>query len=256
LNYISCFGIIKGMIVKTEGIVLKSFDFRETSRIATFFTRDFGKVKGVLKGIRKDPRKFASSVDKFSLNDIIYYQYRNSDIHLVSHCDMKDFYSGLRLDLERMTAASYACEFIDTLMPAEEQNTAIYELTQEFLKSLQTTPDVTKLIQTFQIKILALSGFQPHLEACVRCSKKVVNAPSFSLRLGGLLCVACKNNAPEATPISLGAVATILHLQKNHWEAASRLGMTPFIKKELKYVLNHFLVFHLEKHLRSTRFLA
>ena len=37
------------MIVKTEGIVLKSFDFRETSRIATFFTRDFGKVKGVLK---------------------------------------------------------------------------------------------------------------------------------------------------------------------------------------------------------------
>ena len=80
------------MIVKTEGIVLKTFDFRETSRIATFFTRDFGKVKGVLKGIRKDPKKFGSSIEKFSVNDIVYYQYRNNDIHLVSHCDMKDIF--------------------------------------------------------------------------------------------------------------------------------------------------------------------
>ena len=244
------------MIVKTEGIVLKSFDFRETSRIATFFTRDYGKVKGVLKGIRKDPRKFGSSVEKFSINDIVYYQYHNSDLHLVSHCDMKDFYSGLRQDLERMTAASYASELIDTLLPIEEQSLEIYHLMQAFLKNLQTTTDVSKLVQTFQIKILSLSGFKPHLETCVRCSKSVVEAPRFSLRLGGLLCGVCQDFAGEATPISLGAVASILHIQKNNWDAALRLGMAPFIKKELKYVLNHFLVFHLERHLRSTRFLS
>jgi DNA repair protein RecO (recombination protein O) len=244
------------MIVKTQGIVLKSFDFRETSRIATFFTPDFGKIKGVLKGIRRDPKKFGSSVEKFSLNEIIYYQYRNSDIHLVSHCDMKDFFSGLRQDLERMTAASYAAELIDTLMPAEEENLEIYNLMQAFLQCLQTTRDVGKLVQTFQIKILSLSGFKPHLETCVRCSKNVAEAPRFSLRLGGLLCGVCKDSAGEATPISLGAVASILHIQKNNWDAALRLGMAPFIKKELKYVLNHFLVFHLERHLRSTRFLS
>jgi len=244
------------MIVKTEALVLKSFDFRETSRIATFFTRDFGKVKGVLKGIRKDPRKFASNVEKFSLNDIVYYQYHNSDIHLVSHCDMKDFYTGLRQDLERMTAASYAAELIDTLMQPEEQNLEIYNLMQAFLKALQTTADVGKLVQTFQIKILSLSGFQPHLETCVRCSQSVAQSPRFSLALGGLLCGVCKDATGEATPISLGAVASILHIQKNNWDASLRLGMAPFIKKELKYVLNHFLVFHLERHLRSTRFLS
>jgi len=244
------------MIVKTEGIVLKSFDFRETSRIATFLTRDFGKVKGILKGIRRDPKKFGSSIEKFSVNDIVYYQYRNSDLHLVSQCDMKDFFSGLRQDLERMTAASYAAELIDTLMPAEEQNLEIYDLMQVFLKGLQTTADISKLVQTFQIKILSLSGFQPHLEACVSCRKNVAEAPRFSLALGGLLCGVCKDSHAEATPISLGAVASILHIQKNNWDAALRLGMAPFIKKELKFVLNHFLVFHLERHLRSTRFLT
>jgi len=244
------------MIVKTEGIVLKTFDFRETSRIATFFTRDFGKVKGVLKGIRRDPQKFGSSVEKFSVNDIVYYQYRNSDIHLVSHCDMKDFYSGLRQDLERMTAASYASELLDTLMPPEEESLEIYRLTQAFFKSLQTTRDVGKLVQTFQIKILSLSGFQPHLETCVRCTKDVSAKPRFSLRLGGLLCPVCKDPTGEATPISPGAVASILHIQRNEWEDATRLGLAPFVKKELKYILNHFLVFHLERHLRSTRFLS
>ncbi|MDE2028739.1 MAG: DNA repair protein RecO [Candidatus Omnitrophica bacterium] len=244
------------MIVKTEGIVLKSFDFRETSRIVTFFTRDYGKVKGVLKGIRKDPRKFASSVDRFSLNDIVYYQYRNSDIHLVSQCDMKDFFAGFRQDLDRMTAASYASELIDTLMPAEEKNDEIYNLVRAFLKTLQTTQDVGKLVHTFQIKILSLSGFKPHLETCVSCNNEVVQAPRFSLRLGGLLCPGCQDAAGEATPISSGAVASILHIQRNTWEGALRLGMAPFIKRELKYILNHFLVFHLERNLRSTRFLS
>jgi len=244
------------MIVKTEGIVLKTFDFRETSCIAVFFTRDFGKVKGILKGIRKDPKKFGSSTEKFSVNDIVYYQHRNSDLHLVSHCDMKDFFSGRHLGLERMTAASYACELIDTLMPAEEKNLEIYRLMQAFLKVLQSTPDVSKLVQTFQIKILSLSGFQPSLEACVRCSKNVADASRFSIRLGGLLCGVCKDSLGETTPISLGAVASILHIQKNNWEDALRLGMAPFIKKELKHVLNHFLAFHLERHLRSTRFLS
>ncbi len=246
------------MIAKTEGIVLKSFDFRETSRIATFFTKDFGKVKGVLKGIRKDPRKFGSSIDQFSVNDIVFYQHRNSDIHLVSHCDMKEYFSGLRGDLKRLTAASYASELINTVMPPEEQNLEIYNLMQDFLQSLQTVEveDVGKLVHTLQIKILLLSGFRPHLENCVRCAKNIAGAVRFSLRLGGLLCGVCKDLGSETVPISQSAVASIMHIQKEPWGQAVNLGIEPSIKKELKYVLNHFLVFHLERHLRSTRFLS
>lgn len=244
------------MIAKTEGFVLKSFDFRETSRIATFFTRDYGKVKGVLKGIRKNPRKFSSSVDRFSLNDIIYYQYRNSDIHLISHCDMKDYFSGLRQDLKRMTAASYISELIDAVMPLEQQNDEIYELMHSALQDLEQEPDISKLIHLFQIKILTLSGFKPHLESCVRCSGKILDATRFNLRLGGLVCGGCQEIPGEAMSISKGAVASILHVQQTPWQKALTMGIGTSIQKELKFVLNHFLVFHLERHLKATRFLA
>jgi DNA repair protein RecO (recombination protein O) len=121
-------------IIQTEGIVLKSFDFRETSRIATLFTRGQGKVSGVLKGIRKDPAKFGSSVELFSVNDIVYYQYRNSDLHLISQCDMKTFYHPIRQDLKKSLAASYILELVYKMMPAEEVNTEIYQLMLDFLE--------------------------------------------------------------------------------------------------------------------------
>ena len=243
------------MIAKTEGIVLKSFDFRETSRIATFLTRDFGKVKGVLKGIRKDPRKFGSSLERFSVNTIVYYQYRNSDIHLVSQCDMKEFFHGFRHDLKRMTAASYACELLDALVVAEDENLQIYELMQNFLISLQTTEDINKLIHIFQIKVLQLSGFRPHLDSCVRCEKKITGQSRFSMPLGGLVCNSCIAPADSLVSITTGTVASILHIEKVTWPAVLRLGLSQRIKKELQYVLNHFLVFHLERHLRSTKYL-
>lgn len=243
------------MIAKTEGIVLKSFDFRETSRIATFLTKDFGKVKGVLKGIRKTPGKFGSSLDRFSVNDIVYYQYRNSDIHLVSQCDMKVFYNGLRQDLKRMTAAAYASELLDALVVSEEENLSIYELMQNFLDSLQTTSDISKLVHIFQIKVLLLSGFRPHLDSCVRCERKVTGQARFSLPLGGLVCSTCKVTQGSLIPITKGTVASILHIEESPWPQVLRLGVSESIKKELKYVLNHFLVFHLERHLRSTKYL-
>jgi DNA repair protein RecO (recombination protein O) len=243
------------MIAKTEGIVLKSFDFRETSRIATFLTKDFGKVKGVLKGIRKTPGKFGTSLDRFSVNDIVYYQYRNSDIHLVSQCDMKEFYHGFRQDLKRMTAASYACELLDNLVMAEEENKEVYTLMQNFLQSLQTVNDINKLVHIFQIKILLLSGFRPHLDSCVRCERKIAEQSQFSLPLGGLVCSSCRGSTGSLVSITKGTVASILHIEESPWPQVLRLGLSERIKKELKYVLNHFLVFHLERHLRSTKYL-
>ena len=243
------------MIAKTEGIVLKSFDFRETSRIATFLTKDFGKIKGVLKGIRKTPGKFGSSLDRFSLNDIVYYQYRNSDIHLVSQCDMKEFFTGFRQDLKRLTAASYASELLDTLVMTEQGNHEIYELMRNFLTSLQTVEDINKLVHIFQIKVLLLSGFRPHLDSCVRCQKRIAGQTIFSLSLGGLVCSSCKAPAGSMVSITRGTVASIMHIEDSPWQMILRLGLSDRIKKELKYVLNHFLVFHLERHLRSTKYL-
>ncbi len=244
------------MIVRTEGVVLKSFDFRETSRIVTFFTQDHGKLKGIFKGIRKDPKKFGSSVDKFTVNDIVYYHHRNSEIHLVGQCDLKAFFLPIRQDFKRTIAASYVLELVDAIMPLEEPNKEVYDLLMNYFASLQTVRDIGKLVHIFQIKILFLSGFRPHLDSCVVCGKKIKVKARFSLKQGGLVCPHCETDEPSLSLLSPGAVASLLHIEKSRWEESLRLGISGPIKKELKFILNHFLVYHLERRLKSERFLS
>ena len=203
------------MIVQTEGIVLKSFDFRETSRIATFFTKGQGKVKGILKGIRKDHKKFGSNIDKFSVNDIVYYRYSRSDLHLVSQCDLKQFFFSIRQDYKRNMAANYGLELVDIVMPAEEPNEDVYQLVFDYLNSLENFEDIDKLVHLFQIKMLQLSGFSPHLDACVKCRRPITVKARFSHASGGLICGACPVSESALMIISRGTVSSILHIEHN-----------------------------------------
>jgi len=243
------------MILKTEGIVLKAFDLRETSRIAVFFTKEYGKVSGVLKGIRKDHKKFGSSVDRFSVNDIVYYQYRNSDLHLISHCDLKAFFYPVRQDLKKSLAASYVLELVNLLVPPEEKNGDIYRLMIDFLSSLETAKDPGLLVHFFQIKVLSCSGFKPHLDTCLKCGRMITQQARFSLKEGGLVCLGCAPSDVTLEPISPAAVSSIIYAEKNDWPTCLRLKLDGSVKKELKYVLNNFLVFHLGRKIKSEKYL-
>lgn len=243
------------MIPYTEAIVLKTFDVRETSKIAVFYTKEYGKVTGVLKGIRKDPRKFGSSLDRFSVNDIVFYRYRNKDVHLISQCDLKEYFFLTRQDYKRTVAANYGLELVDTIMQAEQVNKKIYSLILQYLHSLEEYKDIDKLVHIFQIKILLLSGFRPHIDSCVQCNKKIFGKVRFSMKLGGLICQDCPTRETSFTIVSPGAVSSILHIEKNSWEKALCLGLDQSIKKELKYILNNFLVYHLEKRIKSSQYL-
>lgn len=257
-------------IISTESIVLRSMDHRETSKLCFFFTRKCGKVIGVLKGIRKDPRKFGSSADKFSVNDMVFYQYANSEIHLVSQCDMREHFPSMREDIRRINAAEYACELLNKVMPLEEPNPAVYAFLLDFFRSLDrirlseksdgSQYQVSKLVHMFQIKVLSLSGFRPHIDSCVRCGKDIdqrnmAQRARFSVLKGGLVCGVCGPRDTDSIAVSGGAIATLLYIEKNDWASCLKVRMEPSIRIELKNILNNFLLYHLEKNIKSSKYL-
>jgi len=243
-------------IHKTEAIVINRRDFRETSVIANFYTRDFGKISGILKGIRTEPEKFASPVEPFSYNEIVFYKKRNSSLHLVSQCDLKDNFLPIRQSILKTGLSSIMMELLDSIMPAEDRNEEVFNLTIDSLKELQNNGNPDKIITIFKIKILSLSGFKPHFDSCVSCYSKIIGESKFSLSLGGLLCMSCSKKDLRARSIFKGTVASILHIQKNDFKTNLNLGMNPQIKKELELILNSFLNFHLEKELRTEKVLS
>jgi len=240
-------------IHRTQAFVLKRENFRETSLIASFYTRDFGKLSGLMKGIRQEPAKFASTVEPFSLNEIIFYQKRNSSLHLISQCDMLDTFAPVRTDLFKVGVASLMMEFLDAVMPPEDVNEQVFDLTFSCLKELSTFTPAEKILTIFKIKILSLSGFKPNFDSCVSCASRINGPSKFSLALGGLLCPQCFKKDLRSRPIFRGTVASIVHIEKNDFRNTLTLGLNPQIKKELDLVLGSFLNFHLEREFRAER---
>lgn len=243
-------------IHKTEAIVLNRRDFRETSLIVNFYSRDFGKLSGILKGIKEEPNKFASTLEPFSLNDIIFYKKRNSGLHLVSQCDIKNNFALIRQNISKVSLASVIVELIGAIMPPEDKNEEVFDLALTSLKELELSNNPDKIMTIFKIKILALSGFKPHFDSCVSCDARVIGQSKFSLSLGGLLCSGCYNKEVSARSIFRGTVASILHIEKNDFKNSLNLGMNPQIKRELEWILNSFLNFHLERELKSQKVLS
>jgi DNA repair protein RecO (recombination protein O) len=241
-------------IIKTEAIVLKRYDLRETSLLVNFYTLDQGKITGEMKGIREDPQKFASAVELFSCNDIIFYEKRNSSVHLVSQCDLKENFQPIRQNVYKITAASAIIELIDGIMAQEDKNCEIFALTKDALSELSACESADKIVTIFKIKLLSLSGFKPHLDCCVSCQGNASSGQTrFSLHLGGLLCQRCSQKDSNARTIFRGTIATIMHIEKNTFRENLKLGMNPQIKRELELVLNSFLNYHLGKELKSDR---
>jgi DNA repair protein RecO (recombination protein O) len=240
-------------IHRTEAIVIQKRDCRETSLIADFYTRDFGKLSGLLKGIKTEPAKFASALQLFSHNEIIFYRKRNSALHLVSQCDLRDDFTAIRQNILKTGMASFMMELLGVVMAAEDKNEEVFDLSLVCLKELETTYNPEKVATIFKIKMLALSGFKPHFDSCVSCGDRIMGQSKFSLGLGGLLCPRCSFKDTASRSIFRGTVASILHIEKNDFKTNLNLGMNPQIKKELDVILNAFLNFHLERELKSQK---
>jgi len=223
--------------------------------IADFYTRDFGKLGGLLKGIKTEPAKFASNLEPFSYNEIIFYRKRNSVLHLVSQCDLRDNFNNIRQNITKTSMASFVMELLGAVMACEDKNEDVFNLALVCLRELETTNYPDKVMIIFKIKMLALSGFKPHFDSCVSCGDKILGQSKFSLMLGGLLCERCHQKDVSSRSIFRGTVATILHIEKNDFKTNLNLGLNPQIKRELDLILNTFLNFHLEKELKSQKVL-
>ncbi len=234
-------------IYKTEAIVLNTQNFRQTSLIANFYTRDFGKLSGLLKGIREDSTKFNSNLDIFSLNEIIFYKKIKSTLHLVSQCDLKRDFRLIKTDLEKIKKAFYLLELINTLTVQEDKNERIFDLAISCLEQLENSFQLDKILIIFKIKLLDFCGFKPHLDSCVSCNNKIIAQARFSLKFGGLLCERCLSKDIKSRAVFRGSVASILYIEKNDFDNVLRLGMNQEIKKELNQVLDAFLEFHLPR---------
>lgn len=214
-------------IQTTEAIVLNRRDFRETSILATFYSKDFGKVKGILKGIRGDRSRYGSCAELFGFNKIVFYEKTKSEFQNITQCDLIDGLFGIRKNLSAIAYATYLVELVDELTEPSEKNETIFELLLGSLRLLAKGSEPTKIARIFEIRLLTLLGFGPTAEGSY---------------VGGI-------------KVSMGTAQTFNRLKSAAWDSLLKFRISKSIEQELGSLVDRLLASHLDRPLNSKKFI-
>ena len=163
--------------------MLRRYPFRETSVTLTCLTDRFGKLKGLIKGLRAQPNRYRSAMEPLTINRIVFYDTRTSSLHLISQCDLIAPLAELQADLSTTQLAALCVDLVDTVVPLEEPQPEIYRLLKHTLEHLAVgTNDLPTVRIHFIVRLLRLAGFHPQLDECTGCGSAVHTPAYWSAR--------------------------------------------------------------------------
>jgi DNA repair protein RecO (recombination protein O) len=171
---------------------LRSVDYRDSDRIVTLLTEDYGKISALARGARKSQRRFGGALQPYVLMNAHFRPGRGELAHLERVSVDRSFHGILR-SLEAIGAAGAALAVIRERVPEHEPERSVFDATVRFLTALDAGAPPGESLLSLQIRALALLGFAPTLECCVHCGKTPApgRAASFDAARGGIVCRDC-----------------------------------------------------------------
>ena len=256
------------MITKTDALVLKSMRYRDTSKIVTFYTRRYGKLKAIAKGARDSKSKFGASLEPMTLSSLVLYKKEYRELQLISQCDIVKPYKRLHSEMARMAVGLSVLELVNQLTHDEEENLALFSLLGDTFDTLELTEgNCTNLLYAFELRFAALFGFGLHLERCLKCKNALTvygtgSTVIFDIAKGGLHCQDCANERGRGDVqsgsryrVSVQSAALLNQFLHAPLEKISSLKSPEATGNELDKVLRLYLQYHFEdwKPLKSAK---
>ena len=240
---------------RVEAVVLRHADWGEADRLLTLYTRERGKVRAIAKGARKIRSRKAGHLEPFTR--VTLQLAKGRDLLIVTQADTLDPYLALGANLVKTGYASYALELLDRFTYEEEtENQAIFRLLTDILTRIATEPDPWLALRYYEVRLLDLLGFRPHLFECANCGEKILPVDQFfSPAAGGVLCPKCGLGLPGAWSVSMEALKVFRHLQRSSYPQAQRAHPTPAVQNELEALTQKYLTYLLERALNSPGFI-
>jgi len=231
-----------------DAIVLRQYPYRETSVIVTCLTDRYGKLKGLVKGLRAQPNRHRSAMEPLTVNRIVFYDTHTSSLHLIAQCELLSSLAQLTKDLETMQSAAFCVELADTVVPIDEPQPAAYHLLKDTLERLALDGgDPAAVRAHFTARLLHLAGFQPQLDRCTGCHAMVHREGYWSASQGGLLCAGCLHEDPKAESMSPAFLDALEALA----ESPQPIPLAPQLLPVLHRRLEEFLHWRLDQPLKT-----
>ncbi len=202
-----------GRPYKTEAVVLRSIRYAEADRILHLYTAERGRIGAIAKGIRRTTSRFGGRLEPLGHVEVMLHQ-GSGELHTVTGVTLLRSHRETREDPGRLAVGLVGAEAMLRLFTEQEGNERAFGALTRFLDLLDqaptgSRPDLDPLGLSFQLKLLWLSGYLPHVGSCAECGAQGPLA-GYSARAGGTVCQACSAGALALSPDGLAGMEALL----------------------------------------------
>jgi DNA repair protein RecO (recombination protein O) len=240
---------------KTPAVTLKRSNYKDSSQIITFFTRNYGKIQALAKGLKRPVKGVSGGIDLLTYNNIVFIHRKHSNLNILTEWVLQDNFYLLRNNLKKFHSAFYILELIKEFTEENDKNEPLFDLFINTLYEIASRGDSTVSTLAFEVQMLALLGYLPEMKRCAIC-KASLNSERFaffSALEGGLFCSYCGKDIKEGVRISGGTMATISYLAGK--TRKDRLTIQQSLQIEIRNLLRYYISFLLSKELKMWKYL-
>ena len=237
-----------GRVYTTEAVVLRSIRLGEADRVLHLYTAAYGRVGAVAKGVRKTMSRFGARLEPLSHVDLVLHRGRG-ELQTVTAAQLVRSHRETREDYYRFSVGMIGAEAMLRLFSEEEANERAFTALTRFLDLLDAAPHAANrptldpLGLAFQLKLLWVAGYLPHVTACAECGAEREPLVGYSPRAGGAVCERCAS-ATEALALAPDGSAGIEALLAQPLAAAVGLGLSERAQRDALRVITASYEYH------------
>lgn len=242
--------------VDVQAVVLRTADYKETSRMATLFTREIGLLSASAKGVKRPKSPLLGRVELFTRADYTLSVF--NERYQITSAQVRESHIELSADMEKLTLAAYFKDFCLAVLGEGDPQPLLFDLLSECLLALcRAQSDWRSVKLYFEVKALSILGFLPVLEACADCGQVLPGTGDIylSAAAGGVVCAQCKPGYPDAAGLLPGTLATLRRMLAWSGDNLHVLRSAGAIERNLEEVWPAYLAYYLEKRFTLGDFL-
>lgn len=232
--------------VNYKGIVIKEVNTGEADKIITVLTAEEGKISVAAKNARRPKNSLSAGTQLLCYSDFMLF--KGKELYNVSCCEVIEPNYEIRNDIIKLTYCSHIVELISDNVQEGEPSLEILRLLLNTLYVISKTDRPLNLItRVFELRLMALLGYEPHVKGCTNCGKTEAEQMYFDLENSGLVCSDCVTSKNSLIPVSPGTVKALKYIFYVNPQKLYSFTLSDRSVCELETISKKFIKEHLGK---------
>lgn len=214
---------------KAEAIVIRQADFSESSRVITFFSREFGKFSSLAKGAKRLKGPFDAAIDLLSRCRIVFIRKSSGSLDLLTEASLIDRFHPVSSSLTALYGGYYVADLLCGLTEDYDPAPDLFDLAVQTLADFSTDGiDLNTTLIQFELRILQQIGVLANLSECSICGHAISTDGNFAhwVSQGGLLCDECRRQEYSGKSITAGSVAVLRKMTETGADLSDRITLS------------------------------